>query len=387
MARVDDPVLIVGISTRALAESATLAGYACRSVDAFGDLDQKLRVPNLALGRDLGRRYSAASAVAVARDLPAGAACYVANLENHPAAVRRLGAGRRLLGNGPAALVRVRDPFALASAVRAAGGRVPLTLPPGEAPRAGGGREWLRKPLRGGGGSGVAAWSAGAAVRADEIVQERVDGVLASASFVADGRRAVVLGLAGQIAGDPAFGARGFRYCGSFFPLAVPGGAALLERVRTLADGIVAAFGLRGVNGIDFVVRDGEPHVLEVNPRPSASMELIERARELSIFDTHLRACTSELPSFDAEAPPGETFGKAILFARRDVVPGDTRRWMDRHDARDVPFPGDRIRRGHPICTLFARGRDAPACYAELVATALALETELYGEREGRGSG
>ena len=44
-------VLIVGVSTRALAESACRAGWRCASVDAFGDLDQKARVDNIALTR------------------------------------------------------------------------------------------------------------------------------------------------------------------------------------------------------------------------------------------------------------------------------------------------------------------------------------------------
>ena len=117
-----DSVLIVGVSTRALAESASRAGYSCLSVDAFGDLDQKSRVPNVGLSRDLGRSYSAAAAVAVGRRFPAACAAYVGDLENHPAAVRRLARGRRLLGNTPATLVRVRNPVTLAEAVRRGGG-------------------------------------------------------------------------------------------------------------------------------------------------------------------------------------------------------------------------------------------------------------------------
>ena len=62
-----DRVLIVGVSTRALAESATGAGYECLSVDAFGDMDQKQRVRNVGLLRDRGCAYSVTTAVAVAR--------------------------------------------------------------------------------------------------------------------------------------------------------------------------------------------------------------------------------------------------------------------------------------------------------------------------------
>jgi len=372
-------VLIVGVSTRALAESASRAGYSCLTIDAFGDLDQKSRVQNIGLGRDLGRRYSAAAAVALGRSAAASAA-YVGNLENHPAAVRRLARERQLLGNTPATLVRARDPVAVAEVVRRAGGRVPLTLLRDQTRHASAGVRWLRKPRRGGGGSGIKEWRPGPPLGPHELVQERIEGVLASVAFVADGRRAVLLGISRGLAGDPAFGARGHRYCGSVYPFSADG--ALLDRMRAIAGAVTGAFGLVGLNGIDFVLREGEPYVLEINPRYCASMELMERGDGISVFEAHVSACGRALPSFDL-APTREVLGKAILYARRDVVVGDSRRWLLRDDVRDVPFPGDRIRRGHPVCTVFARGADSVTCYARLVAAASALERELEEEAGG----
>ena len=84
-----------------------------------------------------------------------------------------------------------------------------------------------------------------------------------------------------------------------------------------------------GVNGIDFVARDASLYAIEVNPRWSASMELVERAYGLSMFGAHAAACTAgALPAFDlarARRRAG-AIGKAVVFARRDVVTGDTRR-------------------------------------------------------------
>ena len=91
-------LLIVGVSTRALAESAAASGARVVTVDAFGDLDQKQRVENVAVHRDLGRRYTAGIAVAAASRMEAGSAAYVGNLENHPAAVRRLARQRSQSG-------------------------------------------------------------------------------------------------------------------------------------------------------------------------------------------------------------------------------------------------------------------------------------------------
>ena len=72
----------------------------------------------------------------------------------------------------------------------------------------------------------------------------------------------------------------------------------------------------------------------------------------------------------------GTTYGKAIVFARQDVVIGDTRPWLEDPDVRDVPHAGDRIEGGQPICTVFAAGSDEASCYARLIERA----ARIYGE-------
>jgi predicted ATP-grasp superfamily ATP-dependent carboligase len=58
--------------------------------------------------------------------------------------------------------------------------------------------------------------------------------------------------------------------------------------------------------------------------------------------------------------------GKAVVFARRNVTIVESREWAALRIA-DVPHPGERIGRGHPICTVFAEGRDAEECHERLV--------------------
>ena len=110
-------ILIVGLSTRAMAESAVRAGYDCITVDRFGDLDQKRVVSNVGLTSDLGIAWSPDRASRLARDIEAGSVVYGANLENHPDAVARLSSGRELLGNDSTTLSYVRDPLGLARAL------------------------------------------------------------------------------------------------------------------------------------------------------------------------------------------------------------------------------------------------------------------------------
>ena len=65
--------------------------------------------------------------------------------------------------------------------------------------------------------------------------------------------------------------------------------------------------------------------------------------------------------------------GKAVVFAKRPVTIGDTRGWLDDPTVRDVPCPGERIGRGAPVCTVFARADDAATCYRRLVSRAATI--------------
>ena len=366
-------VLIAGVSTRALAVSAARAGYRVTAADAFGDTDLREVAEVLRVHPDGPVRYTPPAAAAAARGVAADEVAYTSNFENYPEAVSALARGRRLLGNPPAVLTRVRNPIVLMRVLRQRGFAVPATRASAP-PAAREPERWLLKPRRSGGGHGTTPWSSGRPVSRRAYVQERIRGVTGSIVFAADGRRAVALGLSRQLVGERSFGAHGFRYCGSLLASeqapVFPRQAELLVCATALADAVTEEFGLLGLNGLDFVARDGVPLPIEVNPRYSASMELVERATGSSLFAIHASACEGRLP--EPGRLPVVVHGKAIVFARRDIVVTNPRAWRVPAIA-DVPHPGERIGRGHPICTLLADGPDAERSLRALVAGAAAI--------------
>jgi len=359
-------VLIVGVSTRAMAESAARAGYDVTALDAFGDLDQHPAVRALSMPRDFGVAFSARAVASVAAELERDAVAYLSPFENHPTAVRRLAARGALWGNDASVLERARNPQALAGDQ--------------ERPRFNDTTRWLIKPRASGGGHGIRWWQPGNAVPSSAHVQPFIDGTSGSIVFAAALGNAVPLGLTRQLVGDPDFGADGFRYCGSILGPANDAqferDANLFEAAVRLASTLARELGLVGVNCIDFVACDGVPVPVEVNPRWSASMELAERGYGVSVFGAHAVACdTGDLPAFDLghARARGCSLGKAIVFARHDVICGDTKSWLDDTTVRDVPHPGERIPAGKPVCTVFADGADAAACHVALVARAASV--------------
>jgi uncharacterized protein len=206
-------------------------------------------------------------------------------------------------------------------------------------------------------------------------LQQRIAGTPGSISFAANGATAVVLGFSRQLVGEPDLGAGRYRYCGSILGAA---GATLfsrqdelLERAGEIAATVTREFRLVGLNGIDFIARQGIPYPTEVNPRYSGSMELIERAQPVSMFEIHFQACHGVLPV--SREGTIRVQGKAVVFARRDVLATDLAARLGANWVADVPHEGERIQRGRPICTVFADARDPAECRRLLSRRAVAV--------------
>ena len=126
--------------------------------------------------------------------------------------------------------------------------------------------------------------------------------------------------------------------------------------------------------GVDLVWDGAQPWVVEVNPRPVASLETIDAAHGVRSFAAHLEGCAGRLPA--PAGAPSVAAGKAVLFATEDLrVPGHERLDGPRDPRRAPPRRGDR---GRPPDLHADRDGPSPeAVLAELEARAAALRAEL----------
>ena len=319
-----EPLLILGASARAAAGSARRAGFEPWAADRFGDVDLQV-----CSRWQMVARYPRGLAEAADR-FPACGWLYTGALENHPRLVDRIAGQRPLLGNPGPRLRRVRDPFVLTRTLRAAGFPCPIVC---EAATACGAGSWLRKPRRSSGGDRIIRFEAPAvslpdATWGDEsypaafYYQRFVDGTPCSGLYVAAAGRASLLGITQQLIGTPWTGTTGFRYAGSLGPLPVPD--AVTDQFRALGNCVAAEFALSGLFGIDAILAEATVWPVEVNPRYTASVEVLERALGLAAIAHHVRACRTDIcsprPAGPRSAPAGHKGQTPATYSPRPGI-------------------------------------------------------------------
>jgi predicted ATP-grasp superfamily ATP-dependent carboligase len=126
--------------------------------------------------------------------------------------------------------------------------------------------------------------------------------------------------------------------------------SALLDEFRRAVSAMASYFGLKGAAGADFIYDGGRLWLLEINPRISASFELVELLSGVNIFSLHLSAIGGRLPPERDGLLDGPFRGKGIIYAPKDLTAPDTGAWYN-YSRRDIPHPKALLPAGAPICT------------------------------------
>ena len=362
---------VAALSARLLAEAAQQEGHTVVALDLFGDQDtQRACTQWLPIGDPASMRIDGPRLLAALAELARSGdvAGWIAGsgFEGQIDLLERGAALLPLIGTAPADVRRVREPQSFFAGLDRHG----IAHPPVQyaAPLDSAG--WLAKDSGGCGGWQVRAASslAGKALPQGAYFQRQVPGLPMSATFVANGHDARVFGFNRQIV--RRFGAHPFVFCGVVGPLALD--AMLARELGDVVRKLAAEFGLRGLGGLDFML-DGEHFaLLEVNPRPPASLALyLDRLP----MQAHLRACLhGELPD-PAPGSAAPVRGSEIVFARSPLSLGDAAvrelaAWPQCHD---LPRAGSAFAAGDPLCSLTAQAGSADDVIALLAARREAL--------------
>lgn len=161
-----------------------------------------------------------------------------------------------------------------------------------------------------------------------------------------------------------------FSYCGSYGPITDD---TLQAQLTNIVQAIVEqAVGLRGIVGFDFQFDGATAWLTEVNPRYTASIELIELAHRRSALRSQ-----GELQASNG------LIAKRILYATTPFTAPDLSRFLPPGDVwtvpqyADIPVPGVQIEAGWPICSVFATGMNEDELWSQLEQRISTIERAL----------
>jgi hypothetical protein len=180
------------------------------------------------------------------------------------------------------------------------------------------------------------------------IIQEFLEGIPSSVSLLSTKNEALSVAVNEQLIGVPWLSRLPFAYCGNITPFKTD----QAEEMESLAEELVLEFKLMGSNGVDFLVSKKGPVILEINPRFQGSLDTVEKAMNVNLFEAHAGCFRGELP----EKP------EAKCFAARGVIYSDRELFIDRklmnlilrEKGADIPSQGTIVEPDGPLTSLFA---------------------------------
>ncbi len=341
-------LLIIASSARMLVQAAYQEGFKPLVIDLFADTDTQ----HYASAWRQVASLSVSALIPVCEHFfshyPVAGIIYGSGFESFPESLSYLHKKGVMLGNTPetfANIINKRTFFTVLDEHL-----IPYPDSVFSAPDSG---AWLSKPLYGQGGIGIKHWRPGQPP--DGLYwQTYQTGIPHSALFLADGQNVQVLGFNQQW--TVADGEQAFLFAG------IINSTDLSDRHKALITDwlatLVPIFKIRGLNSLDFIQEGDTLWLLEINPRPSASMQLYTG----DVLTRHINACAGRLP--DNPLPDSGVCAYQIVYAPDTVYIPSTIAWPK--ECVDVPLSGTVCRTGQPICSIIVHQKTTQTVYEQL---------------------
>jgi uncharacterized protein len=365
-------VLIAAFSGQALAQSARRAGYVPLVVDAFGDLDTRAAAHAFEIIPDAMQVGFRAKPLLAALDaLVAGAPSKPiglvlgSGLEDKPRLWEILDKRYGVLGCNAETVRACKDPqifFPVLDELGIPHPETRMTLPADP-------KGWITKRIGGSGGRHIRVATEDARARPRRYFQKQIEGERVSISAV--------------VASDGISTSASYQWCTptTGLPFRYGGAASLPESssatrlsMLTSIDKLARGLELKGLVSFDFIVSGGIAFLLEINPRPGATIDIFDDDQG-TLFQSHVAACLGQ-PIERRGSDTEICKAAAILHADRAPLKLGDFTWPAW--AADRGAPGTHIPLGAPIATVFADAETSDAAEALVRARLAELESLIY---------
>ncbi len=345
-------------SGRMLAKAAHYEGFEVLVIDCYADLDtffyakQVQKVISLAVSE----LQKAIENINHFVDY----VLYGSGFELYPESLFFLAQNFKLVGNSPCGFQRIQNKKSFFWALA----QFEIPHPKTQFIRPEKSENWLVKPLKNLGGVDVGILPNPPLKKEGVYFQQFVTGKLGSVLFLANGKRAEIIGFNSQSVDE------------HFLFQGVLNHIDLSKKQKTqVADWLqqlMIYFDLKGLHSLDFIKQQETLFVLEINARPPASMQLYSE----KLITRHIAASFGNLIKINKSRKKTVMCGYQILFAKRKMTIPKYFLWLP--ECADLPHSGAIIPKNAPICSMIARGNSASCVLKSLSFIQNKIERSLF---------
>ena len=242
--------------------------------------------------------------------------------------------------------------------------------------------DWLLKPIQSAGGIGITNLIHTSQLsdsvykgHSNVYLQQRLPGETIGITFLSSEFGSTLVGAAAAWPNNSKPIRSSYSYRGSFGPVRLT--TAQIDRLQSFASLVGKESGLLGLWQADFLEHNGELTLLEINPRWSASMDILDVCLDLRLVEAHYASICTTLSQTGFEQLASNTctqakhlsdriLGKLIIYASAPFTVSQTQSdawWINRWEGdlssvrngnqfADIPSVGTDIAEGDPILTI-----------------------------------
>lgn len=336
-------ILVVAQSGRMLAAQLVAQGHRVLVIDCFADEDMQLKATDFRQVENLALSFVEPAFDQLFAQYRFTSVLYGSGLEQHIETLAFLERHSRLLGNSVdvfQALQQKKDFFQCLDHFGISYPAVQFN-PPATNPE-----KWLFKAEQGEGGVNVfwANQSQLTGARKKGYWQRYISGKPMSVLFLADGKQGQIIGVHRQL--TEGQNDQPFLFAGV---IAEPDFSVLHRRqLQRWRDLLADRYNLIGLNSLDFILADDKIWLLEINARPSASLQLYSA----ELVSAHIAACLGKNDEVRYNKKIYNAYKIVFADCALKIPPGFF--WPEW--VCDRPVAQARIAVGQPLCSLVASG-------------------------------
>ncbi len=337
-----EQLLIIASSGRMLASLAKNLGFEPSVIDCFADVDTQAYASQVIKVNDLSL-IEVKDALTLLKNQSTTYVIYGSGLESHQSTLNYLAQNFTVLGNSPLVFATIQNKAQFFLTLKQRNINFPEIC--FQAPVDN--ENWLIKPLTGEGGVGIKWHTTENNTNNTCYWQKYYQGTPRSVLFVANTKEYQIIGYHKQF--TTQIGNNEFVFSGLINQLEID--TTVEQTINKVLKTLVVDFSLQGINSLDFIEYKRQCYVLEINARPSASLNLYSS----DVFSTHINSgltgnslpVLNSLTSYQAYK---------IIFADQLITINQLIKWPSW--VVDIPQESAIIHTGMPICSIMAGGKN-----------------------------